>query len=82
MESEADLQDLFLSVFSTLHTFNGFAATKIIENHLGKALVKMQQIQAIPVAQSPPHKQPIGPAPAKKQRRRNSELHPGELWMR
>lgn len=44
LEDDKELQDLVLSVFhATTHTFNGTGAVKIIENHNGKAFVKVQQ---------------------------------------
>lgn len=44
LEDDQELQDLVLSVFhATTHTFNGTGAVKIIENHNGKAFVKVQQ---------------------------------------
>jgi hypothetical protein len=42
LESDQALQDAVLSVHHTYaHTFNGTAAVKIIENHLGRAWVKI-----------------------------------------
>ncbi len=50
LESDSELQDLVLGVFhATMQTFNGTNAMKIVENHLGKAFVKVQQIQTIAV---------------------------------
>jgi len=44
LEDDQELQDLVLSVFhATTHTFIGTEAVKIIENHNGKAFVKVQQ---------------------------------------
>lgn len=44
MEKDQDFQDLILSIFhATTHTFNGTGAVKIIENHRGKAFIKVQQ---------------------------------------
>lgn len=44
LEKDQDVQDLVLSVFhATTHTFAGTQAIKIIENHQGKAFVKIQQ---------------------------------------
>jgi len=49
LEDDPDLQDAVLSVHhATLHTFSG-AAVKIIENHLGRAFVKVVQQVQIPV---------------------------------
>ncbi len=42
LEADQGLQDNVLSVFhATAHTFNGTACVKIIENHLGKAFIKL-----------------------------------------
>lgn len=44
LETDQGFQDDVLSVYhATAHTFNGTPAAKIIENHLGKAFVKMEQ---------------------------------------
>lgn len=57
------MQDIFLSVFhATTHTFNGTAAVKIIENHLGKAFIK----QAQPMIVQIPNPQGISIAPTAK----------------
>lgn len=48
LESDQKLQDAVLSVFhAATHTLMGSPAVKIIENHLGKAFVKVQQQIAI-----------------------------------
>lgn len=48
LEADQTAQDLFLSVFhAATHTFNGTGVLKIIENHLGKAFVKIQQVAVI-----------------------------------
>jgi len=48
LEDDQTLQDLVLSVFhSTMHTFNGTPAVKIIENHEGKAFIKLLQPVAV-----------------------------------
>jgi len=60
LENDQELQDLVLSVFhATTHTFNGTTAVKIIENHNGKAFIKVQQTIPIqlPPPQAPPPKQ-------------------------
>ncbi|MCX6647075.1 MAG: serine protease [bacterium] len=45
LEEDQDLQDLLLSIFhATMHTFSMTAAVKIIENHMGKAFIKQQQM--------------------------------------
>jgi hypothetical protein len=42
LERNNKFQDLVLSVFhATTHTMNGTGAVKIIENHLGKAYLRM-----------------------------------------
>jgi hypothetical protein len=44
LETDQTAQDLFLSAFhATTHTFNGTGVVKIIENHLGKAFMKIPQ---------------------------------------
>ncbi len=74
LESDANLQDLVLGVFhATMHTFNGTPALKIIENHLGKAFVKIQQLQAIPVSQGPIPEQLVKPTPAQKGKKRKKK---------
>ena len=57
LESNADARDAVLSVFHAVtHTFTATAAVKIIENNLGKAFIKLQQVmlQSRPVAAPPP----------------------------
>lgn len=57
LEDDQAFQDLVLSVFhAATHTFSGTAAVKLIENHLGKAFVKQQQVVAVqqPVPSGPP----------------------------
>lgn len=52
LEDDQVAQDLFLSVFhAAAHTFAQTGATKIIENHHGKAFIKMIQVQRIAVEQ-------------------------------
>jgi hypothetical protein len=56
LESEQNFQDAVLSVFHAVsHTFSGTATVKIIENHLGKAFIKAQQMIAV--------QQPLVPQP-------------------
>lgn len=58
LEVDQDLQDDVLSVFHAVtHTFNGTGSVKIIENHLGKAFLKIAQPQMVMM-------QPAGPFPA------------------
>jgi hypothetical protein len=48
IESDPDLQDLILTVHHCyMHSIMNTAAYKMIENHLGSALVKQQQIMAV-----------------------------------
>ena len=65
LESDQRQQDLVLSVFhTTTQTFDGTPAVKLIENHLGRAFIKIQQQVAfqipIPVVVEPP---PAAPPP-------------------
>lgn len=55
LETDQTFQDLILSVFhATTHTFTGAGTVKIIENHLGRAYLKQQQIvQFTPQANQP-----------------------------
>lgn len=49
LEDDQQLQDLTLSVFhATTHTFGATACVKIIENHLGKAFIKLQPVIPVP----------------------------------
>ncbi len=68
LENDQQLQDLVLSVFhATTHTFNGTPAVKIMENHLGKAFVKVQQQIVLQMPSPPPSgmpQQPPGQPPA------------------
>lgn len=66
LESDTTLQELVLSVFhATTQTFDQKPVGKIIENHLGKAYVKInQQVQftlPIPIPQLPPSAPPPPP---------------------
>lgn len=51
LEQDQEIQDLVLSIFhATIHTFSGTPAVKIVENHLGKAYMKMANVmQAVQV---------------------------------
>ena len=63
LEEDEELQDLVLSVFhAAMHTLQGTPTTKIIENHLGKALVRKFQQIPIPLFQ-PPVQPPVQPPP-------------------
>lgn len=68
LEQDQDLQDAVLSVHhATIHTFGGPAA-KIVENHFGKAWVKLAgqinfQVPAQPPIVIPAGAAPLGPPP-------------------
>jgi hypothetical protein len=72
LEDNQSAQDAFLSVYhATTHTFGATPCVKIVENHLGKAFIKMnfaaftQQIQLVPAQPTPPQPaQTPAPAPA------------------
>lgn len=61
LETDQDLQDKVLSVYhATMHTFSATGATKVIENHQGRAFIKMSGeilIQGVP---PPPGAPPNG----------------------
>jgi len=60
LEKDQELQDKVLTVYhASMHTFSATAATKIIENHLGRAFIKLAQIIQPQITQIPPHQQPI-----------------------
>jgi hypothetical protein len=60
LEIDQQFQDLVLSVYhATTHTFTGGTGiVKIIENHLGKAFMKIQQVVQFGPPPSPPDKEP------------------------
>jgi len=59
LETDQKLQDLVLSVFhSTTHTLEATSAVKIIENHEGRAFIKMLQQVAVPLRPMEPVKLP------------------------
>jgi Serine dehydrogenase proteinase len=64
LEQDQTAQDLFLSVHhATAHTFTNTPAVKIIENHLGKAYVRMMNVlQPVQIIQAPIPVQPAAPA--------------------
>ncbi|MCH8823124.1 MAG: serine protease [Planctomycetes bacterium] len=73
LEDDQKEQDLFLSIFhASTHTLTGTQAVKIIENHLGKAFIKMQ---AIPISGTPvvPVVQPADEPKPKKKRKQQSK---------
>ena len=52
LEIDEQLQDLALSVFhATTHTFSGTPAVKIVENHTGRAFIKQNVVQPVPLVQ-------------------------------
>ena len=57
LESDESLQDLSLSVFhATAHTFAGTPATKIVENHAGRAFIKQHvPAQAVQIGLGQPN---------------------------
>jgi hypothetical protein len=68
LEKDHAFQEAVLSIYhATMHTFTATNALKIIENHLGKAFLKLQ-IQAQPqlILQQPPPffmPKPVPPSP-------------------
>jgi len=64
LERDQQLQDLVLTVYhATTHTFSSTAAAKIIENHLGRAFVKVQVIQNVQFQLAPAPQPAPAPAP-------------------
>lgn len=67
LERDPTLQDLVLSVFhTTTQTFDGTPAVKLIENHEGRAFIKIQQQMQLPMQipvliepPTPPHAQQL-----------------------
>jgi len=60
LETNPAVENAALGVFhATTHTFSSTAAVKLLENHRGRAFIKIQQIVQFPM-QAPP----AGPAPA------------------
>lgn len=67
LETDQNFQDAILSVFhATSHTFNGTGAVKLIENHMGKAFLKQQQVVAM--QQPPPATLPPNPEGSRPER--------------
>ncbi len=55
LEHDQTMQDLVLSAYhATTQAFDATLAVKIIENHMGRAFVKMQRTLNIPVQMMPP----------------------------
>jgi len=49
LEDDQEFQDLVLSAFHAMsHTFSATSSVKIIENHLGKAFIKHNNITIVP----------------------------------
>ena len=70
LEKDQDLQNHLLTVYhATMHTFSATPATKIIENHLGRALVKQVRVEISVSQTSPPSKQQKFPTTPKKKRK-------------
>ena len=70
LEAKSNVEDATLGLFhATTHTFNNTAAVKLLENHKGKAFIKLQQqvvVQPGLRSPTPPPKQPTpqaAPAP-------------------
>jgi hypothetical protein len=73
LEDDASLQDSVLSIHhATMHTFSGTAAAKIIENHHGRAWVRLTGQLVIQPAPGPGQGQApaAGPALSRAERRR------------
>jgi hypothetical protein len=67
LEDDQTMQDLFLSVFhATTQTFDGTSAVKIIENHRGRAFIKLNRTMVVqmPLPQGPPAPPPSPPPQA------------------
>lgn len=63
LEADQNVQDDVLSIFHAVtHTFNGTPCVKIIENHLGKAFLKLAQVQQTVMVQPIPAPQ-MAPSP-------------------
>lgn len=62
LEADPALQDAVLSVHhATMHTLGGGATVKIVENHMGKAFVQMQQMVQVQAPVMLPAPGPVGP---------------------
>jgi hypothetical protein len=68
LENNQSEQEALLSVYhATTHTFGSTPCVKIVENHLGKAFIKMnfaaltQQVQLVPAQPTPPRPIPLAP---------------------
>ncbi len=73
LEADQTLQDLVLSVYhATTLAFDNTTVVKIVENHLGKAFMKMQRSLTVPLGMMPSPMMPTpaptpGPAPSEPQ---------------
>jgi len=79
LEADGELQDAMLSVYHAIHhTFTGTAASKIIENHHGRALIHMVQQMVVAQQQAPnpglprPGQPALPPALNREQRRKQA----------
>lgn len=71
LESDGKLQDAVLSVHHTVaHTFAGTPAAKIVENHNGRAWIKMSGQVMMPVSIQPPATPGAAPLQNRAERRR------------
>jgi hypothetical protein len=67
LEANANVEDATLGVFhATTHTFTGTSAVKLMENHRGRAFIKLQQVvlpQGFGLMPVPAPQQPAAPPP-------------------
>ena len=77
LESDDRLQDALLSVHhATMHTFNGTPAQKIIENHHGRAWVRVSGAIPVPTVVKPTTPVPQSTPPTSRaERRRQDRKH-------
>ena len=74
LEADRELQDAVLSVHhATMHTFSGTPTQKIIENHYGRAWVRIGGTFQVPAAIVPNDPQPPPAAPQNRADRRRQE---------
>ena len=74
LEDDQGLQDAVLSIHhATMHTFSGTGATKIIENHDGRAFIRLVREIAIPVPAVPVPSGAEPPRPSRAERRRQAK---------
>jgi hypothetical protein len=73
-EQDQEAEDLFLSVYhATSHTFSQTAGVKIIENHEGRAFIKLVQQIAVQGPSPPARAEPTPTSPLTRQQRRANE---------